>query len=360
MAESTITASTPVEADAAQLWAKELNREAVYGAFWSKFMGKGPNNIIEIREDFKKNKGDAINFGLISDLSQVVHGDGWLEGNEEAMSTYWDSVLLDQIGNAVRPAGALTEQRASWDMRFNAKESLKIWAAVTFDKIIFYKLSGTTFTAYPGTSSGTLGSLETALGAATANTNVIYGGDAVSTATVEESDVFTLDMIVDAKTCAETGVLGTSTIYRMRPILYNGALHYICVIHPYQKADLKKSADYKSLMKEAEVRGKENPLFSGADFFYDGVWIYVNRQITTASTWGEGSNVAGATALFMGAQAGLLAVGQKDWSWVEKTFDFGNKWGVATRKIMGFDKATFNSVDFSVIAMKTAAKNPKL
>lgn len=360
MANTTITASTAAEVAAAQLWQKEMNRQAQSESWWEKWMGDGINSIIQVKKDFIKQKGDAINFGLIPDLSQAIHGDGWVQGNEEEMVEYYDSVVLDQMRNGVRLGGKLNEQRASYDLRKEAATSLGLWIPEKVDELIFKKMSGTTFQAYPGTADGTLGSLETAFTAAVANTNIIYGGDALATTQIEESDVFTLDKLVDAKTCAETGVFGSTTKWRMRPIKYQGANHYIAVIHPYQKADLKKSADYKSMMKDAEVRGKENPLFSGADFYYDGVWIYVHRQVRTSSDWGADSNVAGATALFLGAQAGLTAIAQEGWSWQEETFDYGNKWGVATSRIFGFDKAMYNSIDFSVVAIKTAAKNPQL
>lgn len=360
MTDISITAATAAEADAAQLWNKELNREAPYLSWWSKFMGEGPNNVIQVKKDFKKNKGDAMNFGLVADSSQVIHAEGWHEGNEESLTTYWDSVSLDEFGNAHRANGKLSEQRASWDMREECRTSAKRWIAQQTDKLIFYKMSGQNYTAYPGTSSGTLGSLETAFGTATTNTNILYAGDAEATGDIEEADVFTLDLINDAKTCAETGVLGSTTNYRMNPILYNGGQYFICVIHPYAKNDLKKSADYKSLMKEAEVRGRENPLFSGADFYYDGVWIYTNWQVYTASTWGSSGNVSGAYNLFLGAQAGLWADAQEGWSTNEELFDYGRKWGVSWDRICGFDKATFNSIDFATIAILTACKNPKL
>jgi len=360
MADTTITASTPAEAPAAQLWQKELCRQAQDETWWTRFTGEGINNIIQLKKDFVKEKGDAINFGLLTDLSQVIHNDGWVEGNEEGLTEYYDSVVLDQMRNGVRIGGKLSEQRASYEMRKEAGTSLSIWAAEQLDTLIFKKLSGETYQAYPGTASGTLGSLETAFGAAVANSNIIFGGDATATTDIEESDILTLDKIIDAKTCAQTGVFGSSTKYRIRPIRYQGANHYILVIHPYQKADIKKSADYKSMMKEAEVRGKENPLFSGADYYYDGVWIYAHRLCQTASNWGAGGNVAGATGLFLGAQSGLMAIAQEGWDWQEQFFDYGNKWGVATQRIFGFDKAMFNSIDFAVVAIKTAAKNPQL
>ena len=39
----------------------------------------------------------------------------------------------------------------------------------------------------------------------------------------------------------------------------------------------------------------------------------------------------------------------------EKTFDYGNKVGYATGMIGGIQKVTFNSVDYGVVAVDTAA-----
>ncbi|MFQ5453504.1 MAG: N4-gp56 family major capsid protein, partial [Candidatus Zixiibacteriota bacterium] len=226
--------------------------------------------------------------------------------------------------------------------------------------ILFKKLSGETFQAYPGTSRGTPGSLETAFEAGTTNTNIIYGGDATATSDIDESDTMTLEMLDDAKTCAEVGVIGSSTIYKIDPVMIKGNKFFCCVMHPYQWNSLKKTTDWKELMYQAEVRGKQNPVFTGATGYYNGIFIYIHDLVRTASTWGAGSDVAGATALFLGASAGLYAKAQKNPDWVEQKFNYGKKLGVGTGYIMGFDKATFNSLDHAVIAIKTAAKNPRV
>lgn len=62
----------------------------------------------------------------------------------------------------------------------------------------------------------------------------------------------------------------------------------------------------------------------------------------------------GARAIILGAQAALFAIGSEP-TWVEKDFDYANQTGVATGMIFGVKKTRFNSQDFGVIALDTAA-----
>src|SRR3990167_7339781 len=101
-----------------KLYAKQLFKEARDELFFDKFMGEGERSIIQTKTDLRKEKGDTINFGLGMDLSGTgVIGDNELEGNEEALVTYNDSVTIDQIRNAVRVQGRLEEQKASYMIR---------------------------------------------------------------------------------------------------------------------------------------------------------------------------------------------------------------------------------------------------
>jgi hypothetical protein len=64
-------------------------------------------------------------------------------------------------------------------------------------------------------------------------------------------------------------------------------------------------------------------------------------------------------AVFCGAQAGMMAYGEKDqdgeMSWVEELFDYGNQLGVSAGMIAGLKKTQFNSEDFGVITVSSYA-----
>ena len=86
---------------------------------------------------------------------------------------------------------------------------------------------------------------------------------------------------------------------------------------------------------------------------YDGVIVHEHEGITTASNLGAGDAIPAARNLFLGAGAACHA--QVDgMSWVEKTFDYGNKLGIAAGQIYGVGMSTFDSKDYAVIQYLTA------
>jgi hypothetical protein len=86
--------------------------------------------------------------------------------------------------------------------------------------------------------------------------------------------------------------------------------------------------------------------------------FYEHDLVQTGSDAGPGNDLPYADALFFGLQAGIWAEAQEAPDWREKSFDYGDQYGVATGMMFGFDKTTFNSLDFSVIKIRTAAANP--
>ena len=71
---------------AVKLWSKKLMQEALKQTYASKFMGKGSDSLIQIKDDTQKSAGDRITCGLRMQLTGAgVQGDGTLEGNEEAL-----------------------------------------------------------------------------------------------------------------------------------------------------------------------------------------------------------------------------------------------------------------------------------
>jgi N4-gp56 family major capsid protein len=64
-------------------------------------------------------------------------------------------------------------------------------------------------------------------------------------------------------------------------------------------------------------------------------------------------------AVFCGAQAAVMGFGQDNgpsrMTWDEKTFDYGNKLGVACGMIWGVKKSIFNSKDYATIVLSTYA-----
>jgi N4-gp56 family major capsid protein len=311
----------------AQLWSKELWKDVQDEMFWTThgLVGEGPNAVIQKLTNLKKQPGDTINFGLTTKLSgSGKSGDDTLEGYEEAISSYAETVTVNQIRNAVRIAGNFEEQQACYDMRKDAKEKLKIWLAEYIQDQFFTTL---------GTSP-------------TTNRLVYCSADhTADVAAFDTDDKLSTAYISKAKRKA---MLASPLI---RPINIKGKPHYLLVVHPYAARDLRADSTWLAAQEYAGIRGEDNPLFSGALGVWDGVIVHEHpsvRRFISASTNYVCSN------LLLGAQAGAWAVAQEPF-WKEDKFDYDNQVGFATGMIQGFVKTQFNSEDYGVITLYSEA-----
>lgn len=94
---------------AVKLWSRKLYEEVIGESFFSKFMGKGSDSLLQLKEETQKGPGDRIRVGLRMLMTGAgVQGDGALEGNEESLTTFFDDVLIDQLRHAHRTGGYLS------------------------------------------------------------------------------------------------------------------------------------------------------------------------------------------------------------------------------------------------------------
>jgi len=358
-----------------ELWQKVLYKNVKDNLYFSKFMGTGDSNIIQIKEDLKKDRGDTITVPLTTKLiGNGITGDDELEGNEEAISAYSDSIAIDQVRNAVRMTGEFDEQTNVYDMRSDAKDKLSMWAQEYLERQFFLKLGGvnnTSLTDVAGNVVGTRAAWSNAP-ARVPNDDIGAGyGDRYLCAdysngldSLAATDLITPELISRAKVKAETKQ--ANGMPTMRPIKIDGENHYVLFIHPWQAFDLKNNATYAQAQREAQIRGRSNPIFTGAMGVWDNVIIHVHEYVPFLDIDVAGNNFysSGAgidasvdtfRALLCGAQAAVLATTKKSFIMREKDFDYGNKVGHSTGIMGGVQKITYNSVDYGVIALDTAA-----
>jgi len=322
------------------LWGKELFRESEQIRYFKKFEGKSANSMIQRKDELHAAKGATVTFGLLleDDGTGIVQNDAVLEGNEKALVTYAQTLTIAQERVAYRNTGRFEDKRVLLNFRKEALDHVKIAIANKMDADMFAALVASPTRSYRADDGGV--AIYTRL-----NQGSIAGE-------VEAADLITPADISALKTAAMSPK--GSDEMKMRPIMIDGGRHYVLLISPEQAYDLKRNPEWNQNNREAEVRGKSNPIFKGALGMHDGVIVHVNDQITTATTWGNGGAVRGSIALFMGAQAGLFASGGEA-IWVEKSFDFGNQLGVAGGRIYECAKTKFNSEDFATIAYYSAS-----
>lgn len=343
------------DAQTVKLWSKKLFREALKMTAANKFIGEGSDAAIQTKTDTKKSAGDRISVTLRMLLTNDgVQGDAPLEGNEEALTTYVDNLLINQLRHAVNCGGRMTNQRVPWSTREEAMMGLRDWWADRIDTSIINHLVGNTVqtdTRYTGNNAVTAPTS----GRIVRPSN--YTND--SSLTTAATDSFTLSLIDRAVATAKT------VTPMVRPLKVRGEDSYCCILHPYQVQNLRastSSSQWMDIQKAAMQGGQidDNPIVTGALGKYNNTYLYEDSRIPAAIN-NAGAAVANTRrAAFFGAQAAMIAYGREndsetDMTWVEKTFDFGNILGVAAGMIFGVKKATFNSADFGTIPISSYA-----
>ncbi len=349
---------------AVKLWSKRLSVEALKACWLFKFIGESTDSLLQIKDETEKSAGDQITYGLRMQLSgNGVLGDGTLEGQEEALATYSDAVIINQLRHAVRSQGRMSQQRVPFSVRDEALSGLRDWWSDRFDYWGFNQLCGNL--GPPNAPSGATPSagdvrwtgLNATIGPdANHYTNVAASADDTG---LGSTNTFTLALI---DKCVERAKTLTPAI---RPIKVKDRSYYAMFLHPYEVTDLRSNTStgqWMDIQKAAMTGGMvdDNPIFDGSLGAYNGVLLYEDFRVT------QGYNPTGDVAIstvrrsvFCGAQAGMLAFGRDNsenkFTWVEELFDYENQLGVSAGLIAGLKKTTFNSADFATIVASAYA-----
>lgn len=357
---------------AVKLWAKKLNVEALKATWVSKFISEGSDGVIQKKTDMEKSAGDRLTIGLRMQMTgDGIQGDGTLEGNEEALVTYSDNLLINQLRHATRSAGKMSEQRVPFSVREEGMAGLRDWLADRYDISFFNQVCGNTLqtdTRWTGNNSaiapstghlilaGNVGTAETSLSATTAA-------------------YFSLTDIDRAVTAAKSfGKYGDYTnSVPMRPIMVGGEQKYVLFMHPYQTRLLRtntSTGQWLDIQKAAMTGGQvsNNPIYTGALGEYNGVVLHESARVAPTLSFAGGTNTLNTQssyyrAVLCGAQAAALGFGQDQntglsGSWVEELFDYGNQLGIAAGMIFGIKKLVYNSLDFSTLVISSYAPAP--
>jgi N4-gp56 family major capsid protein len=127
----------------------------------------------------------------------------------------------------------------------------------------------------------------------------------------------------------------------------------VIVMAPDQSFDLsERDAAWAQAQREAQKRGDDNPIFTGALGIHKSVPIHDHPRVGLSATYGASANLNGAQALFMGSKALAIAYSKRK-IWEEKTFDYNNKVGFCIGSLYGVSKSVFNSADLAVVGVYT-------
>lgn len=352
---------------AAKKWSGSLFIDTVKKSYFDrKFVAEGENAVIQRLTDLEQAAGDTIDYDLSVQLrGKPTTGDNRLEGKEEALKFYSDTVAIDQLRHAVSAGGKMTRKRTVHNMRKVARDRLGEYWSKYLDELLFIYLSGARginedyfeATTYVGHAGNAIQAPDTQ--------HIIYGGNATAKADLDAADKITRAVIERATVKARMMRAQNPQTANMVPVMINGEAHYVCLMSPFQEHDLRTAdtAGWLEIQKAAAAaEGRNNPIFKGGLGMITNVILHCHESVVRFSDYGAGSNVEAARALFMGRQAAVIAYGstgeKRRFSWEEEMKDYGNEPTVSCGLIVGVKKSRFNNTDFGVMAMDTAAADP--
>lgn len=369
----TTTNFTRLTTENKTVWSRDLWKQARNLSFVNKFLGDGPNSMIQhITELTKTERGARAVLTLVTDLEgDGVAGDRTLKDNEEAIKAFDKVIQIDQLRNANKSEGRMAEQRSIVKFRETSRDVLAYWLADRVDQLAFLTLSGVAY-SYTNNGKSRVGSdlpnLTFASDVSAPTNGRVLRWDGTNktltingaTSAVTAADTPTYNMFVQLKAYAKTSYL--------RGIRDGGKETYHAFLSPLAMAKLKLDPDYILNVRHAQERGDSNPLFTGDVVKLDGIYFHEFRhvfntsQAASGSKWGSGGTIDGCQILFCGAQAlGMADIGMPEWN--EQEDDYGNQHAIATSKIFGFLKPTFytqygtypqTTQDFGVISVYVA------
>lgn len=347
------------DALAVKLWSNRMDVEALKETTAYEFMGTGAGSLCQIMTETQKGAGDSIKWGI----RMLATGEGTTEnetqeGNEEGLTRYSDTMVINELGHAhrVRAEGTIDRQRVPYDMREECYDSLKDWTADRIDSWFFNQLAGNTVTGLSTKYTGFNSAI------APSSTRVFRPASAANDQALNSTTYnFTLSLIDKAVNRAKT------TAPMLRPIKGLGKdVDYVCFIHPDQtlsmRADTSTAGNWFDLQGKRLQGGEGNSsgLYTGALGIYNRTLIVENTRVPKgvhSSTSAAVDNTR--RAIFCGAQAAGVAFGKgggkNKFKWVEELFDYDRELGVRASFIAGLKKTVYNSVDYGTIVLPTYA-----
>ena len=350
---------------AVQRWSTSLGVEAAKKQYFAKFIGTSPDSLIILKNELNKAAGEKVTVALRMKLHEPgIEGDNVIEGHatgEEALTFFNDALFIDQLRKGTKSKGKMSEQRVPYNLRKEGRDALSTWWAEELDEQIFFYLSGargaiTTSFHNPTTWTGRANN---ALQAPDAD-HIFYAGDATGKADLANTDI--IDLIDIERFVAKAETLDPM----VQPFEVEGEKKFVCLMHTYQAFQLRTGTsenDWLAIRKATESgKGDKAMMYRNALGEYADVILHKHRNVVRFTDYGATTNLPAARALFLGAQAAMIAYGQDSgpqrYSWNEETDDRGNALAITAGTIFGVKKSRYNSKDFSVMVFDSYCPVP--
>lgn len=286
-------------------WSKKVYVYALQNMALTPLLGSGKNVCIQVETKLERQPGDTIIFESKSPMSGAGQGDdGNTTGNEEALKRRNMSLVIHERSHSYRSAGKMSEQRTSTNIREDGKEDLGDWWSEALENDLITCAAGLYNENSSGSNIQTINESYPTWRTNQAGSRIYYGGQ---TAGGTLGTARTTDALLTAAT-QSYNLMGTLVLEKVRRLaiasmprfravkLYDiskanpddvrggvsGPLvgkYFIVLLSPLQIKAIKAESGtigWKAMTAEAQRRGNQNPIFSGAAFLWDGMvcWEY--------------------------------------------------------------------------------------
>ena len=327
-----------------QQWDDKYFREYLNQNWFKQFMGTGSSKMIQLQEDLTKKPGDSVTFTLVNKLSGTAKdANEALEGNEEAVDLRSFQVRVRAYDHAVK-FKKFEAQKTAIDLRQAHRDVLMDWNMELDRDNIISALGSINGVAYASATDNQKDAWlvdnadRVLFGAAKSNNSA--NDHSASLLNVDTSaDKLTPDAISLMKRMAKTASP------KVRPIRAKSSIGssdgYVLFAPTQMVRDLAANTAFAAANREARNRGMDNPLFTGADYVWENVYIYEIEDIPSLGAVGAGGAVVRPCYL-CGAQAIGMAWAKRPET-VEEMFDYKRAVGLGITQWYKIEKMRFGA-----------------
>lgn len=340
MTDTTVSAALRV-----QQWDDKHHTAYVRGNRFKPYMGVSENSIIQLKEDLTKKPGDAITIPLVGALDASAgpnDGTTSLVGNEKALPNDGHKITVSMVRDAVAVT-VIEEKKSPIDIREAGKVALADLQTRYLRNSVITALGSVGGVAY-----GTASAAQKNAWNATNVDRVLFGTlkanysatHATALANVTAAMKLSKAIVSLMKRIAQTAT--TANGDGIRPYKYGmDEETFVMFVGTNAFRDLK--TDIGTEWKDAQERGKNNPLFVGTtSIYWDGVVVREMPEIAAVGNVGASSATV-APVYLCGAQALAVAWGARTKTVVRKEDDYGLKYGVGFMEMRGVEKVLYGT-----------------
>lgn len=326
-----------------QQWDDQFFVEYIRNNPFKPYMGTGENDIIQVKRDLSKKKGDSLTYALVNRFTGTANdGTSKLEGNEEAGKSRSHKLTVALRRNAFSTT-EFEEQKSAIPLRDAFKAQMKVWAVEQDIQRVVDQLYSKNGVAYASASEAQKDAwlVDNA-------DRVLFGATKSNNAANDHSAALAnIDNTADKLTAASLSLMkriALSASPKIMPVLDEGTnkRRFVVFAHPLCFRDLKADPVITQAQREVGLANQNSKLFQGGDLEWDGMIIHEVDDMTTLTGVGAGSIDVGGVFL-CGAQALGLGIAMPWQTREKKETDYDNEQGVGIVTIDGLDKLTFGT-----------------